>query len=804
MGVTDASRVTSGENPWEMPSHVKEWYRQTPELDLAEKSIAAERDMRLAITHVDPSVAAKVKQTKFQAFVGGVRAGWDKLSLAIFPKLATIYVVLGGAVVFAGAGVIVVAVVPGVRLPGLEFIVKYIPVSIGLSLPLIRMGLHSVENGIRLSRRENKFVKDLEEKYHYFYIDQATGGIEEKFTKDGRGEYDRLIELKRLENRCSQWLHLNAHLDKGAPHGREIAYLASGRARNYQMRKEVIEKLQSYLAKDSSTPVPGALKAFVESLPQLTSYVGTAPPPSRSVIARALGAIDRLWTWIKNSSVGRAHNWLSNKWYSGCYKLLPALATVDMAVGWLSLVVGSIGFAYIFFPSLPTHGWIGLEMITQDKYLSISVGLLLFGNFINCVQRSWRMVGLYRRESKKAAIQDDLQMIDHLLEQEAAKEFHNWIQQQLDTMTKATPDDEGKRVLEEIKEAMRKIFEQRLRYSPQEDIPSLEVIKTRVDEIVKRWNENGKPPIGAISQFLKWFGDHVAPFLAKPATILGLVELLFGLACFVMCVAHHVPPALDFLTQNTPISILFSGSFVVAGLHMMHRGAALAKRKKKDGWKEDITKTRQVFLTALRPDLFLPKLRPDLAAQVADLTTYKGSEQYKAHLQEMIASIQPKLPKPKGGAPSGGTTSTKQTADTENLPQEAERNRSLGERIVAGYLKFSKLYDEAFKQALKGFWMVNLPLGGFLFVCALGGAIIAWGAPVPPQFEFVIKDPSFSLGFCLSTLAIGGDAINVSWRMGTYHKRYKDDKQERENIRLALQRYFARVTGQPILVDVRA
>lgn len=90
---------------------------------------------------------------------GGVKGVWNRVRLASFPRSATPFIIAGIALTIIGTFGFVTALI-GHPIPGLGFLTDYIPVSLALSLVMIRAGFHCINNGVAKARQVTRWRQE--------------------------------------------------------------------------------------------------------------------------------------------------------------------------------------------------------------------------------------------------------------------------------------------------------------------------------------------------------------------------------------------------------------------------------------------------------------------------------------------------------------------------------------------------------------------------------------------------------------------------------------------------------------------
>lgn len=453
-----------------------------------------------------------------------VRAAWDKVSLKVLPNLAKPSQIIGILVTLIGICGCVTAV-SGFKIPGLELILQNIPISIVFSLTLIRAGLHMINNGVLLSRQINRSRQEADQSYRLLQIENYVSGVEDN------EKANRLKETYRLDQRLPKEYRLHKTLAPGDLYAKTHTDLDPLRAK-----------------KPFGNKLPDIVKPEVDSFTMTLEM-----PPRESQISIPVGV-----------EGGGEKPALSERWSNFWYKHLDKVGKIDMVVGQLMLFTALAGVLLMAAPGLAPPG---LGIIAKDPYLSVVFAVLLIGNWINCTRTGWRMLSYKKREEKRAAIEEDLKLIDAGLELRHQLEYS------------ARFEDKANAELKDKLIALRKRAEE-----------ALEALKAA--------------PTVPESRFDR-FGKAVTPHLATPSIILGILITFFGMACLGMSISGHVPDAFHFLSKNTPLSVLFSSGLLLVGIDGVYRGAALSDFNKKEKNKKESVEVRKKFLEKL----YFPEIR---------------------------------------------------------------------------------------------------------------------------------------------------------------------------------------------------
>lgn len=231
-----------------------------------------------------------------------------------------------------------------------------------------------------------------------------------------------------------------------------------------------------------------------------------------------------------------------------------------------------------------------------------------------------------------------------------------------------------------------------------------------------------------------WFhdaGKSFIPYLSKPTILLGVLVTLLGIACLGMSISKKIPDFMHIMAKNTPLSAFFAAGLIVGGLAQIHKGATLSEKGQKKEWKGLREAVQEQLL--MGTPIVLPK---DLKPQ-EPLKDYAAIQK---RVQEMI-----------------------------------EEKRSCWQKF--------------WLNSLKGMWVPDTVLGGFLLFCSITGLAICFGTKVSDPLKFITADPSFSIGFCVSFLGVAIDALNTGWRMYSHPDRTKEDLTSMLTLKAAREAY---------------
>lgn len=450
--------------------------------------------------------------TESLGIAGNIRAKWDKVSLKVLPRLSKPSQIIGLLITIIGICGCITAI-SGFEIPGLELILRNIPVSIVFSLTLIRAGLHMLNNGVLAGRLINRTRQEADQYYRLLRIENNIEGVSpeemEKRLAETHRRDQRLLEQYRLAHQ------LQAH--------------------------QLYAKQNNDLA-----PIRPFLKA---GLPELSKPVGdtfevTLEMPKEITLPK------------EDQKVTPPPLSFGDKWNNFWYNHLETIGKIDMVVGQMMLFTALAGILFLAMPGIAPPG---LSIIANDPYLSAIFVVLLIGNWINCTRTGWRMINFKKREEKRAAIEEDLKLIDAGLEVRYYLEaFGKGLEQSKET-------ELTKRLIE---------------------------LTARAKAAINRPEDNEKGR-------LDHFGKALVPHLATPSIIMGILIAFFGAACLGMCISGNVPDIFYFLTKNTPLSVLFSSGILLVGLDGIYRGASISDLGKKEKWKEKSVNVRQNFLRQL-------------------------------------------------------------------------------------------------------------------------------------------------------------------------------------------------------------
>lgn len=249
-----------------------------------------------------------------------------------------------------------------------------------------------------------------------------------------------------------------------------------------------------------------------------------------------------------------------------------------------------------------------------------------------------------------------------------------------------------------------------------------------------------EPKAGAITRFLT---DLKVTKLAPFSIIAGVAITLIGATLLVLTLSGNIPSQFSFLAKNTPVSILFTLGMVVAGLHATHRGASMSEKLFKKKLKDHSKSSIDQLLDAL-PAIKEPK------------------DAYAAWLERR--------------APPRVVAEEVQVAQVERKYAPAAPVAIVQPVMQAELHQLEKKGYAFWINTLEKLCYPDLVLGLGLLVCAVAGLVTAFGGRTIPFFDFVAKDPSFSMFFCFNLLGVSLDALNTSWRMKKYLNRKADDK----------------------------
>jgi hypothetical protein len=333
------------------------------------------------------------------------------------------------------------------------------------------------------------------------------------------------------------------------------------------------------------------------------------------------------------------------------------------------------------------------------------------------------MLSYNKREEKRAAIEEDLQIIDAGIERESARAFHSWIMAQLDETKNGENDQEITQLQDRLTDIHGALEQQFTRIVPQ----------ARLARAQARWDRLDEKPTG-VDYCFERVGKFLVPKLATPAIILGALLTIFGAACLGMSITKQVPWIFEILTKNTPLSVLFASGLIITGLDSIHSGATMSEVKKKNKNKKAYLEARQELIYKLYPTL----LRP-----------------------EPIEAVAPR------------TLSGNQEANLASPPVANGEKREEMAKELTTFFEQKGWYGFWVKN-LNKMWMIHAGLASFLLTSSILGLLMAMGVHIP-NIDFISKDPSFSTSFCIGLLAVAADGINTAWRMGKYKSRKKQD-----------------------------
>ncbi len=636
------------------------------------------------------------------------RAIWDRVTLATLVNCASPVIILGLLATLIGIGGCITAI-SGWNIPGLEFILKNIPISIAFSLTLVRGGVHAINHGVMTARRHNRERQLVQEKLRQFHIEQNVIGFD-------KGEEERQrSEITRLNNCLPPELSVHRALDRHTPYGKPYDDLVSVHAASSEYRACIKRLFEG--GPELSTPKMDAAACYIPQSDLVLEI--RAPQNGQPSLLKGCKA-----------------------WYEGLYESLPSLGVLDIALGGIMLFTALTAIVFLAAPSLVPAG---LDVFTKDPYLSVPFAFILLSNCISCVRTGYRMLSIHKREDKRAFIEEDLALIDIGLEKECVRRYYEYI--------KSTTEDQ--RILDELK-GLNDHF-----------LAGFAEFEKRLVKAKNRVLSN-EEDLGVLHNQLKPY----IPYLAKPALILGLLLAIFGAACLGMSVTHNVPAFLEFLTKNTSLSVLFSGSLLTLGFSNIYRGASMTEVGKKEGWKKESRAYRQLLLGKI-PEL------PTSDIEIGPASMLPASAQDAAIPERLLRAI-PKLPTSRVVPASMPPISGARVVD---IPEPVEGK---------GVAPLDTIAEPALKMAEKGCmfncWIKSpnvlcVPhgiLGLFLLGCSIAGIIMVAGAPVPSFLDFIARDASASAAFFFSLLVVGADATNTAYRMYTYDSRKTEDQQDLE------------------------
>lgn len=448
---------------------------------------------------------------------------YEWIRLGSTPRLAFPAIIGGFAVSLIGTFSLITAI-SGFHIPGLEFITEHMPVSIVLSLILMRAGIHLQSGGVDMSRKRARWRQEGRSDLMVAWLKGPTP----KTLEDAAGfKYSLTADTLPL-------------LPKNGIYGKETGDIAI---------EEILKALPELSKPNNVSQLPS--NAPEEFNPE--DFEPKAIQP---------GLWDRFF----------------NTFYDKVYGMQKALGVFDLILG--QVMFAAAICAVVFMCSPAGHIPPGLSILARDPYLSISFTFLLLSNWIDCTKRGLRMLTLDKRDKNRADIERDLQLIV------------------LGKKIKESSLDEGKKT--QILEALKKHLEEE---------PRKVTFYDKIHDV----------------------GKKIMPKLGTPSILLGIIITLIGAAYLGMSVTNTVPIKLDFLTQNTPLSTLFSVGLISTGLFAIYRGVGLNDTTQKKKWKKLSKRCREHTLNKLfnlkRPDLKSVDIeveKPDYTCSIRS-ATYLGA-----------------------------------------------------------------------------------------------------------------------------------------------------------------------------------
>lgn len=620
-----------------------------------------------------------------------VRALWDYYTLRFLTGCATPVIILGVLATVVGIGGCITAL-SGWDIPGLDFILKNIPISIAFSLTLVRGGVHAINHGVMTARRYNRERQVAQMRYRIAHIEETVQGLSEESRKA------QFANVDRLNNCLPKDIRLEAHLKENELYGKQFEDLPLVREASCQYRLGALKLIN---------PMP--LDLFTQERPAIPVPAEAAPLILPNEVDTEALVQDQDPSALSGC----------NAWYESLYQRLPSLGTFDIGCGFLMLFTACTALVFLAAPSLVPSG---LEVFTTDPYLSVPFAFLLFSNCLSCLRTGHGMLSIQKREEKRAQIEEDLLLMDIGLEMTCVFNFN-----------------------ERLKAAVDPKFHQELDKLYTEFLRSLGPYRERLARAQARTEQNEKE-LGYLHNGLK----ERIPQLAGPFIVVGVLLVLFGLACTFMSVTHIVPSFLEFLTKNTSLSILFAATLLAVGSSNIYRGGSMSDVEEKKGWKKTSIDIRRDFLE-----------------RIPELT---GSRSARPHPRTIHGDYEVKLDR------------EKPELSPDVAVAVAEKGAEIAKR---GCMYGGFLMDPVTHSYFHGF------LGFFLLAASIAGIAMALGAPVPDFLDFIAKDPSASAAFFFSLLVVSGDSINTAWRMFTYHDRKNEDNEDLRIIQQCHTRIFA-------------
>lgn len=482
-----------------------------------------------------------LKSERGLQFISSFRAAWDRVTLKIITNIAMPSTILGIILTLVGFAGIFTAIT-GVQIPHLA-----IPVSIVLSLTLLRTGLHSLAKGVRISRRMQRFRLEMQQNNHLLHIQQNLLDVKDAPLQIG--------EIKRLNNRLPGPMQMEHLLPKDTPYSKVIDDVSSNSAASYRYRL--------------------AVQKLMEGRPELA--LPTLEIPSR-IEGREFVDTDT------HRTVEPIDPAMGKKWNDFWHRWMPTLGVIDMAAGQIMLLcgIGAIVLMFVSANKLPPI----FQILAKDPGLSFACVFILLANWVNCTRTGWQMLKWPEREARRNAVVSDEQLIDLGVELTHLEACHHWITTQLADADTILPQ-------------LQQHYEAYL-----ETLPKDLAEKIRESNLRRREGLMENP--SGVIDYIYETGKNIIPYLSTPSMVLGFILFSLGITLLVMSITKDVPAQLKLLAENTPLSILFSTGLIVSGIHATHRGIAMRDQGKKEGWKCKSKDVREWFLHDLTPILADP------------------------------------------------------------------------------------------------------------------------------------------------------------------------------------------------------
>ncbi len=585
----------------------------------------------------------------FLAGARKIRAAWDHGSHAVVSKLATPSLILG--VIFtliATAGCI--SVISGWKVPGISIFLDNMPMSVILFLTIMRTGLHSIAQGVKLSLRCSRQYHNVTREDRMFNITRHVYNLEDPQPPLSPAEKHRLDEVRRLNAVALPEHDLKCHHRiPNVPYGNNVGDLFPAGEKTTAFRKELLG------IEDPQQPQPEASK------------------------------VSPFW----------------DQWYDWWEKRLPALGALDIALGQIMLITG---ISVVVLASLPS-GKIPavLSIISKDPYLSVAFAATLIGNWINCTKSGIDMMNFKKRRMKRELMDRELQLIAFGLERaRVRKAMENMLADQCFSDAQ--------------KGQIRATFENHFGDG---------VVKEALDAMEKLKVALEKTEDKTCGCFKK-----LSSYFSNPSIVVGIFLILLGVACFTIGMLGSPPPYLQILFKNTPLTIFFSGTLIVSGLHAWHRGASMGRKEVKKDWKKREATYRDLFLVNLFPQL----------ATTAYFKTKTGN------------------------------------IERPQLPQKP--------------LKTVNRWNAFWIHSLKVTCIPDALLGLFFLFGGCAGLAMCFGAPVPASLSWILREPSFSALFCFGLLGVAADCANSAWRQLSDKARENADRKMPDELGVAYHSFY--------------